>query len=290
MMLLGKKRDEIDFTFIRDQLVSGQVAENYRLEYKGGEFLSQEKLPEKILKDKWNLAKKICGFANTQGGFIIFGVEEFIKGKEHIPGPISGTEIENIAHVVPWVIHKAIHSPPHCVLSPPIENPSDPTRPLYVLEVQESPVPVMLWWDGCPHKGSFPIRRNDATDVADITEVEMLFRKTAREREFQRRAQFLYGLLSEATDLIVQAKVQRVGAILRRMLVYRQESTELDVVPINEPDNLGFHLLNGKFTVADGAIIDLDALEDHVPPEKLRPIVLKELKEYWARAFNIYVD
>lgn len=81
--MLYKRIEDFTIDYIQ-QLVTEQVAESKNLDYK-------RELPLKTEESKINFLKDITAFANTDGGFIIYGVSES-KG---IPGHINGLTITN---------------------------------------------------------------------------------------------------------------------------------------------------------------------------------------------------
>ncbi|HZR19944.1 MAG TPA: ATP-binding protein [Verrucomicrobiae bacterium] len=74
-----------------EKLITDKIEENNHLDYKGAGALNRAE-PKKLL----DVTKDISAFANSDGGTVIYGVEEFREeGKKHLPekiGAIDGKE------------------------------------------------------------------------------------------------------------------------------------------------------------------------------------------------------
>lgn len=83
-MIFQKSLNQIEISDI-NELINNRVAENIRLEYKKTLDLKNSYQKKEFLKD-------ITGFANSEGGLIIYGVEE---NKDSSPKIITGINIQN---------------------------------------------------------------------------------------------------------------------------------------------------------------------------------------------------
>jgi len=87
-MLFKKPLSEVEFSDIQ-KLKDGKIEESLILDYK------KEMTPEKIVKH-------IAAFSNTNGGFLVFGVEETGRGgsPENIPGIEASVNVERLEQII----------------------------------------------------------------------------------------------------------------------------------------------------------------------------------------------
>lgn len=283
--LLGKTLKEMNYDFC-NYLVDHQIPENQDLEYKHGNYLTN---PCTLDKDKLDLIKKICGFANASGGFLIYGIKE----QDHIPILITGTSNTNFEDIVIGQIVRGVH--PNCDYDIwKIENPIDSTKPLYILEIFESPVPVMMYIkDKC---GNFIIRRNESNPIATIIEVNQLFNKTENNRRLYNSARKIYKYINQYIeflrtnlDSINDVNIVRV---LKLIWMFTDECRDLEInISLRNPDRPKLLLLMGKYQITAEQIQKFypspprDSLLDSVLIDEF----LTELKEYWKHNFNIFL-
>ena len=90
--------------------IDNEIEESTELEYK-----SMIKVPNKIDRDKWKkeLAKDVSDMANSNGGRIIYGIQEKCADDRSIPGkltPIAKSEMDKdtlaqlvYAHITPKI-------------------------------------------------------------------------------------------------------------------------------------------------------------------------------------------
>lgn len=280
MKLLNKTLDEMDYTFIKD-LVNNKIKENYILEYKGHEFLYKGKSKDIIESDKHNLAKKICGFANTQGGFIIFGIEEERTKEPFGPKEITGTEIKNFEGIISQVVMSGVQFP--CIFkTKEITNEKDGVKPIYILEIPLSPVPVMLFMKGHKSEGTFPIRIGQDTIFADRNNVEMLFMRSKEKRLLFDSAQKIYDLIKKLLFEDDYAVVYRINLRLRNQ--FKNEMPKLGITPEGEE----LHILN-HYSIFRETVTTYGISADLSDEDKIKNL-LSDLRKYWEKDFKIYID
>jgi hypothetical protein len=98
-----------------ESLYSERVPENIRLEYK-------EKLPDDTANFKETVAKALSAFANTYGGYLIYGISTDAKGN---PTAMNGVpESNNLAQRIISVGYEQVFPPVIAVVSNPIVLPN----------------------------------------------------------------------------------------------------------------------------------------------------------------------
>jgi len=118
-----------------EELFSNKIEESINLDYKSGEaLLGTEKSKKEISKD-------VASFANSDGGLIIYGIEE----ENHVPKKyafINGNKYtkEWIEHIIQSRIHRKING----LRIYPVRINNDLTKTIYIVKIPESPnVPHM---------------------------------------------------------------------------------------------------------------------------------------------------
>lgn len=81
--MFKKPLKEIEFQDLK-RLKNNKIPESVELEYK-----------EDLVDDN-KLIKEICGFANSQGGYLIFGIREIGKEQQNYPQELKGISEENM--------------------------------------------------------------------------------------------------------------------------------------------------------------------------------------------------
>lgn len=150
----NKRLDDINYEDIKD-LIENRISESYDLDYK-----------EAYPSNK-TLAKLMIGFANSNGGYIIIGVqcEEDTNFPKDIVGIERGehsTKITQIAYS-----NSQPHIWPKIKRIPHIDNDD---RDVVVIKVGEAVEPIMF-----TQGNKFPIRINDKIEYADQPLVRKLF-------------------------------------------------------------------------------------------------------------------
>ncbi len=276
----------MDFNFIEQILLRGNIPESQILEYKPGGYLAEISGNPKILENnKRDLLKRICGFANAAGGFIIYGIKA--GEKNHLPEKITGTDVR-FEDIVTGQIHRALS--PGCDYEiKKLNNPNDPYKPLYILRISESPTPVMVYLKD--ELGQFYLRRNESTNIATRIEVEMLFAKSANNRKLIHSAQRIYNLLKRYVEYHPKQQ-SSVLVVLRTLLWLKENCVELGIIPI--VDKLAepvFNCANEKYQIAlDGILLmrsepPVTSLQDH----KLGKKMLEDLRNIWREDFLIFI-
>ena len=288
MRLFGKKLDEFDYSLIQ-RLINSKVSESYCIEYKGRGFLNRKTPPKDILKHKDNIAKKIASLDKTQGGFIFLGIEEDKKQNPPVPTKISGTDIENFLGTLDSIISGLIQ--PSCNYEfKEINHPLDRSIVVYALEIFESEIPIMKWAKRSDNKGYFPIRIGENTEIANQHQVEMLFLKTKLGRGLRRSAQDFYNDLKKICS--INSTIHQMNAIRARVSVqYKNIIPDLYVTIIPETSKTGsdmFYVLDKYLVYQNGDIFDGEKKSSSHPEIKDR--LFQELKDFWKKKLNIYVN
>ncbi len=284
MKLYGISLKEIDFDFIAQTLVGKGIPENQILEYKPGGFLADVPGKPTVLENnKRELLKKICGFANASGGFLIYGVKE----KDHQPIDIGGTDVL-FEDIVIGQIHRGLS--PSCDYEiKKVDNPKDTLKPLFILEIIESPVPVMVYLKD--EIGQFYIRRNELSELATRLEVDMLFAKSENNRILALSAQRIYDLLARYVEYLPRHSASAM-ATLKNLLWLKQDCVELGIIPI--VDKLSgpvFVCVNEKYQIADDGI---SILRSEPPITSVRDPeiglrLLEDFKVHLKREYSIFI-
>lgn len=208
---------EMDINFL-NKMQENQQNENYMIEFKPSGYLHPEKKRnkyEEYHKNCCDLTKKIASFANTEGGFIFFGISE----KNGTMDKISGCDFDvwpvisqNLTQIQPM---------PQVEMYKPISIPNDPKRAVYIIEVFRSNRPTMICGSNHPRKGTIPIRKDDSTQIADIRQVAMIFHLKKEERSLDKLIRLLIQNIQEmfsAENIVVsQMKFERIRKIAKSL-------------------------------------------------------------------------
>ncbi|BBL62620.1 hypothetical protein MARBORIA2_17890 [Methanobrevibacter arboriphilus] len=170
-MLFHKKIDEISEKDINN-IVGNEVFEDKYLEYKS-EYNHSDKI-------KFKLIKTVCGFANSDGGLLIYGITE---DENHTPSEVTGVKLDSsFDNEVNWI---------ESIVSSNSE-PSISNIEIRQIEIKESDriiliIKVPKSWNlphrvvqGKPNKKSeskreFFVRRQSKTVPLEIDELKNLF-------------------------------------------------------------------------------------------------------------------
>ena len=122
-MVFLKPLEKLNFTDI-ERLKSNKICESQILDYK-----------KKLLEDN-KLLKQISAFANTQGGFLVFGVEE--TGKGGYPKKILGIDKSQINKERIEQIILGNIQPRLSVKVQPIEHQQDSSKAILIIQIPDS--------------------------------------------------------------------------------------------------------------------------------------------------------
>ncbi len=171
--IFKKNIHDIELNDIND-LILQKVRESTILEYKEADFLNHNRAD--LQKQYWKLIKRICGFANNNGGILILGISEDSNSCASNITPLhqDHTVLINklrgltISHTIPSVSIK---------IQEISTNPSIPADYILIIKILEAPEPVMYInsSDGDSHKYFF--RYNEDTIPADHATIRLLFSK-----------------------------------------------------------------------------------------------------------------
>lgn len=271
---LGK---DMDFHFL-EEMQQFQLRENYMIEFKGNYYLHPQN-KERFQIHLWDLSKKIASFANTEGGFIFFGISE----KKHEIRDLEGCDhdvIDSIKRVLSY-----LQPIPQVEIYPSIPKPTEENRFFYTLEVFKSNRPTMIYTKDHPRKGTFPIRIDEETFVADLKHVEMLF-KTLKEDEKREK---LVRAFVETLQLSFSTSNIHV-----RLSIYER----LKIIARTMKGAPFISFFHDHIYILDKYIISIDRIID-VSQEprcdsKKNPLVLSqfsiEFQDYIKERYNIYLD
>lgn len=110
----------LNLTGVEDvqRLIDGKIEESVALEYKSR-------------LDNKKVARSVCALANSQGGTIVYGVEE----KDKIPVAITWVEGIGVEERIQNIIRTSIQPKPNAVEIKRIEKQGDSSRAVYVVNV-----------------------------------------------------------------------------------------------------------------------------------------------------------
>jgi Schlafen, AlbA_2 len=276
-----------EFTFeIVENLINQEIPENSFIEYKGNWFLTKQS----VLNDhKANLAQKICALANSQGGFIFFGIEELRKGDITIAGKITGKEIKNFESIIQSVILSGTNPPCPFNLHKVEKNKTI----VYILKIYTYLSPIMLSMKNHAHQYTFPIRINEQTQYAERDHVKFLFANHNQNLLIQSAMQDIWGSLKKICDKIGFPQITK--SIMRRLFIkYETIMPKLDLIPLDTKNSsyAQYHIFfKDHFRIqSDGKVLDMlnlkrDIAENHI----LFMEILHKIKTHWKKQFNYEV-
>lgn len=173
-MFESKPLSEIDYNDLSEFLREGRE-EGVRLDY----------------KQEWgsDIAKDVCGMANTQGGTILVGIKErrregrggaklAVPNPDDVPGIPRGNK-DWKARTRDQVISRT--RPPVVPEVKVLETPDDPERVVVAIRVDESPDAPHEYNEG--NSPQIPIRRADSTQSTGLDDVERLIYRRDRARD-----------------------------------------------------------------------------------------------------------
>jgi len=268
---------DMDFKFL-EAMQRNRVRENYLIEFKGNFYLHPQN-NELRQKQLYDLSKRIAGFANTEGGFIFFGISE----KNYEIRDLEGCDHDITADIKRVILH--LQPVPQIEIYPPIQKPTDEKKFFYILEVFKSNRPTMIYTKDHPRKGAFPIRIYEETTVADLKHVEMLFYSLG---EGQRKEKLLKALIetiksmfSAPNNVVMVARFERFRSIARK----------LNGTPFLSIVKDSIYILD-KYLIFPRKIIDFSEVKS-VNSDTDPSILTKfssEFREYIKERYNIYLD
>ncbi len=285
METLRKKRDELgeDWKFV-EFLKQNKIPENYLLEYKGRKFLEQSQDAGDLDEQKLDLLKKICSFANTDGGLFVLGLEEDKTTSPPTPGEITGSNIKNFEKMLYSLIFAGAQPPCQFYLKS-VSWPGHSNEQLYILDIPVSPIPVMLHWGGHSQCGTFPIRINEKTDYADRNQVENLFRRTEKGRHLAQSANIIFRMLQEI--LTSENETIATNEIYR---LKHQFSGILPSLGFMGGEEFGFTIMD-KYQITPN-LVTLIGKHPEVRSNQypaLIDVFFKELTDYWREDLSIFI-
>lgn len=167
-MLWGKNYSSIEFEDI-ERIVESKVSENRTLDYKKEINLVKDKNRKELLFD-------IASFTNSEGGVIIYGIEEEKDNNQNntgIPAKISGIETANIDKLILAIddLVKTSIEPniPNIIISP-LEK--DYKKVLFIGIPKSHGIPRMVTYKS---SNKFYKRRNSGKYLVDVYELNQMF-------------------------------------------------------------------------------------------------------------------
>lgn len=175
-----------------NDLILQKVRESTILEYKKADFLNPNRAD--LQKQYWKLIKRICGFANNNGGILILGMSEDSDSCASTITPLhqDHTVLINklrgltISHTIPSVSIK---------IQEVYTNPNVPADYILIIKTIESPGPVMYINSSDRDSNKYFFRYNEDTVPADHATIRLLFsKKNIEEKLIEYLASRNYGL------------------------------------------------------------------------------------------------
>lgn len=171
--IFKKNIHDIELNDIND-LILQKVRESTILEYKEADFLNPNRAD--LQKQYWKLIKRICGFANNNGGILILGMKEDSNSCASSITPLhqDHTILINklrgltVSHTIPSIslniqkINTNINVPANYIL---------------IIKIVESPEPVMYINSSDVDSNKYFFRYNEDTVPADHATIRLLFSK-----------------------------------------------------------------------------------------------------------------
>lgn len=268
--LLTKPLADITFADVSD-FCADQIKEHIRLDYK-------REIPR---TDK--LAKLIASFANTQGGHILFGVEEVSDGvPEAKPqGQVLGNDPRQ---TIRNIISTEIWPPPVVEISDALQNPSDLSRAFVVVRVAQS--------DQIPHtvdgRTGIYVRVNDNSVPmpANIDQIAFMlnrqersiaFQKSQRDSAFERLVLALNAaqerglLLVSVGPRVASALLLGTGALRGSISsIFKSADTQDTNSPFNSDSPSGARDAIGWYWLPGGVGVSVDCFGNVSMAEKVR--------------------
>ena len=198
--IFKKNIHDIELKDIND-LILQKVRESTILEYKEADFLNPNR--EDLKKQYWKLIKRICGFANNNGGILILGMSEDSDSCASNVTPLlqDHTVLINklrgltISHTIPSVSVK---------IQEIYTNPSVPANYILILKTIESPEPVMYINSSDGDSNKYFFRYNEDTVPADHATIRLLFsKKNIEEKLIEYLESRNYGLNFRSSENVV---------------------------------------------------------------------------------------
>lgn len=259
-------------------MVEAKIRENNYLEYKGSDFLNIEKNKEQYQEHRGNLIEKIAEFANIRGGIIILGIKEDPKTKEAIEIQTPDIPIPKFEQVLSRVIMNGLQ-PAIIVDWVCVKNPKNQDEYVYVIKVDESEVPVMVYLSGYK-EGIFPIRIGDDTKIAGLNEVELLFQKKGKNLQKQNATIDIFETIFKMFDKTeIEINLQVKKRMFRRIIIqFKPILSDLGFI-LDEENGVQVLFVLDNFSFSCTHVVDLRGIEEG----NCFITMLKQLKEFWLK-------
>lgn len=198
--IFKKNIHDIELNDVND-LILQKVRESTILEYKEADFLNTNR--EDLQKQYWKLIKRICGFANNNGGILILGISEDSNSCASSITPLhqDQTVLINklrgltVSHTIPSVSIK---------IQEIYTNPNIPADYILIIKTIESPEPVMYINSSDGDSNKYFFRYNEDTVPADHATLRLLFsKKNIEEKLIEYLESRNYGLNFRSSENVV---------------------------------------------------------------------------------------
>ncbi len=215
--MFNKPLDEITYEDIK-KLKTDNIPESKILDYK------REKLEKK------DLMKHICGFANANGGFLVFGIEED-ESKPPIPKNLTGLNKKNFnIEQIEDIIHGNIDPPLKFEISPPIYKKDKKGEFFVVIRIPEGPdKPYMSTTDG---DDRFYFRHNYQTRRMSEIEISSMYRQRFSSPQSVR--EYLEKIISYNNEIAFPEEGENGPLIFGHVFIFPPNITRRRIEEIND--------------------------------------------------------
>lgn len=156
------------------EFISQHVRESPIIEFKEADFLNPNN--SNLQQQYWKLIKRICGFANNLGGYLILGLSEDSNSCVNSITPLHQDRQDLINKIRGLIVSHTI--PAISIKSRDVNvNLNELDKYILVIQVSESPEPVMYINSQDKDSNKYFFRYNEDTIAADHATVRLLFSK-----------------------------------------------------------------------------------------------------------------
>ena len=155
-------------------MISQNIRESPIIEFKEADFLNPNN--SNLRQQYWKLIKRICGFANNLGGYLILGLSEDSNSYVNSITPLHQDRQElinrirglTVSHTIPAISIK---------IRDVNVDPNELDKFILIIQISESPEPVMYINSQDKDSNKYFFRYNEDTIAADHATVRLLFSK-----------------------------------------------------------------------------------------------------------------